>query len=183
MNPNPNTSGLKPPWKKGEAPPRAGRPTAGATIREWINQLAANESTEEQLREVARNKREPWTKRAAAERILRTLESGDLADMEKVLEGEQTLSQLRESGTNTEIIKKIKVRHRTTKAGDHEVEREIELFDRAGSDFDRVVDTTAGRPVQPVANATPNDEMSDDELREACERLGMPIPPALKKDA
>jgi hypothetical protein len=124
------------------------------TIREHINLLAAKGLTEKQLRKAARDRGAPWTQRAAAERILRTLEMGDLADFDPVLDGTMTLAQIRDTGVNTEVVKKCKVKIRTTeepgKPPVTEVEREIELYDRAGSDFDRVMDRTEGRPKQAV---------------------------------
>lgn len=132
--------------------PKGRAPNAGATLREWINQLAAKDLTEQQLRRTARDPKAPWTKRAAAERVLRTLEHGDLADMQEFLDGEKNLVDLRNMGINTEVIKRSKARRRTCtdKAGNVEVtvERELELHDRAGGDFDRVSDRTDGRPTQ-----------------------------------
>jgi hypothetical protein len=42
----------------------------------------------------------------------------------------------------------VKVRVRTLADGTAETEREVELFDRAGIDFDRVLDRTEGKPRQ-----------------------------------
>jgi hypothetical protein len=88
-----------------------------------------------------------WAKRTAAERMIRTLEAGDLADFAPYLAGEKSLAELKAAGVNTEIVKKAKVKVRTTENGT-ETEREIELFDRAGADFDRVLDRTEGKPRQ-----------------------------------
>ena len=81
-----------------------------------------------------------------------TLESGDLADLQPVLRGEKTLEQLRAEGVNTEVIKKFKVRSRVIKVGDgqteQQIERELELHDLSGSDFDRIVNTTDGFPTK-----------------------------------
>lgn len=139
-------------WQPGESGNPAGRRTAGATIREWVNQFAAQDLTEAQVRRVARDPRSPWTKRAAAERVLRTMEAGDLADMDQLLSGEVSLQGLRDQGVNTSIIKKIKVKTRTLygEGGPEgeEVTREVELHDRAGEEFDRICDRTDGRPTQ-----------------------------------
>ena len=45
-------------------------------------------------------------------------------------------------------MKKTKERVRTLEDGTTETEREVELFDRAGADFDRVLDRTDGKPRQ-----------------------------------
>lgn len=137
-------------FQKGESGNPAGRKTAGAYVREWLNVLAEKELSESELRAIARDKAAPWTKRTAAERILRTLEAGDLADMEPVLDGVETLTDLRNRGINTEVVKKMKVKTRTTDDGAREVDREIELHDRAGEDFDRILDRTLGKPAQAI---------------------------------
>jgi hypothetical protein len=156
-------SGTRPPaehqFKPGQSGNPQGRKTAGASIREWINWLSEKKYTETKLRLVARDRDEVWTKRAAAERILRTLEAGDLADFAGLLRGENNLEDLRGMGINTEVVKKIKQKTRRVPGGkdangkdvvEEIIEREIELHDRAGPDFDRVVDQTAGKPQQNV---------------------------------
>jgi hypothetical protein len=139
-------------FKPGQSGNPNGRPTAGATLREWVNVLAAKNLSEKELRRLARDQKVPWPKRAAANRILRTLEVPDLADLEDVLTGDVTLKQAREQGLNTEVVKKMKVKTRyvLNRDGDaeKEIEREVELFDRAGVDFDRVTEHTDGRPAQ-----------------------------------
>src|SRR5688500_18467351 len=152
--PGAGRSGVAPPreyrWKPGQSGNPKGRPSAGLTLRQWIDHLAAQDCTEAQLRKVARDTRAPWPKRAAAERILRTLEYGDLADLEPLLRGEKSLEELREAGINTEVVKKCKVKSRVTAEGDEIIEREIELHDRAGEDFDRICDRTSGKPTQAI---------------------------------
>jgi hypothetical protein len=147
-------SGTEPPrehrWKPGQSGNPRGRASAGATLREWINVLAAQSCTEAQLRRIARNGKLPWPKRAAAERILRTLEAGDLADMDPFLRGDQTLDQLREGGVNTDVVKRCRTKVRVTVGGEKVVEREIELHDRGGEAFDRIVNHTDGRPTERI---------------------------------
>src|SRR4051812_5987958 len=110
-------SGVAPPaahrFKPGRSGNPAGRPPrAGATIREWINTFGQKDLTELQLRKIARDAKAPWTKRTAAERILRTLEAPDMADFEPYLHGVGTLGQLRGTGINTEVVKKVKEKRR-----------------------------------------------------------------------
>lgn len=151
-------SGVVPPpehrWKPGQSGNPKGRPTAGLTIREHVNQLAVEDLTEDELRKVARDKKVGWTKRAAAERALRTMEAGDISDFAGLMRGENNLEDLRAMGINTEVVKKLKSKSRKVQVGDGEVEeiieREIELHDRAGQDFDRVVNQTDGNPTQPI---------------------------------
>ncbi|MDB5320579.1 MAG: hypothetical protein JWN40_2210 [Phycisphaerales bacterium] len=154
-------SGTAPPvefqFKPGESGNPRGRQSAGTTLKEWVNVFATSELTAEQVRRIARDAKAPWTKRAAAERVLRTLEHGDLAEMEALLDGKQSLQELNAAGVNTEVIKKIKVRRRTIPTGEGkppevEVEREVELHDRAGEDFDRICDRTEGTPKQSVTH-------------------------------
>ena len=123
------------------------------TVRDWLNIMAGQELTEAEVRRIAQDPQCPWPKRAAAERILRTLEAGDLADLEPWLLGKASLEELRARGVNTEVIKKAKETKRVvgrTEDGQETtiITREIELHDRAGADFDRIMDRTEGRPVQ-----------------------------------
>lgn len=151
-------NGVVPPvssrWKPGQSGNPSGRKTAGATIREHINSLSNAGLSEDELRKIARDKSEAWTRRSAAERILRTLEAGDLLDFESVLKGEETLREAKERGVNTEVIKRIKQKSKVVKVADGEfeeiIEREIELHDRAGQDFDRIMDRTDGKPKQSI---------------------------------
>src|SRR5688572_9189950 len=109
-------NGVVPPvdhrWKPGQSGNPAGRKTAGAVLRDWLNALGEKELPEAELRAIGRDKAAPWAKRAAAKRLLRTMESGDLADMEGLLDGRMSLEQLRESGVDTEVIRRIKVKRR-----------------------------------------------------------------------
>lgn len=138
------------PFRPGQSGNPAGRRTAGATVKEWLNALSDAGTTERDLRAIARDQSVAWAKRTAAERMLRTLEAGDLADFQPYLHGAKTLEELRAAGVNTEIVKKCKVKVRTLGDGTTETEREVELFDRAGADFDRVLDRTEGKPRQTV---------------------------------
>jgi hypothetical protein len=166
-----------------------GRPTAGASIREWLNVLAADEAmTEPELRRLARDKAAPWPKRAAAERALKTLESGDLADFAGLLRGENNLEDLRGMGIDTAVVKRFKQKTRrvpTGKDGESEevIEREIELHDRAGADFDRVCDRTEGKPTQrvdlkhePSIRTTADGEAAADQLLDSI-RAGLGADP------
>ena len=136
-------------FKPGQvANPRGRAASAGTTIREWLNVFCWKDLTEAQIRKIARDPKASWAKRAAAERALRTIEAGDLADLEPCLNGSKTLAELRGDGINTTVVKKAKARAYTTKQGAVTVEREVELHDRAGAEFDRVCDRTEGRPTQ-----------------------------------
>jgi hypothetical protein len=110
--------------------------------------------TEEDLRRIGRNRKETSARRSAAERVLRLMEAPDLADFAGLLRGENNLEDLRAMGVNTEAVKKFKQKTRRVPIGEGEteevIEREIELYDRAGSDFDRVLDRTAGKPAQAI---------------------------------
>lgn len=151
-------NGVVPPpehrFPPGQSGNPAGRPTAGASVREWLNVLADKDLSEDEIRAIARDKKASWTKRTAAERMLRTLEAGDIADFAGLLSGENRLEDLRGMGINTEVVKKFKQKTRKVSVGNGEteevIEREIELHDRAGDDFDRICDRTEGRPKQEI---------------------------------
>lgn len=110
--------------------------------------------TERSLRAISKDHRVGSNKRTAAQRLLRMMECGDLADMQGLCDGSQTLAELRESGVNTEVVKKVKTRTRSLMENGEtvgvEVEREVELHDRSGDEFDRVMDRTKGRPRQEI---------------------------------
>lgn len=141
-------------FKPGKSGNPRGRPPAGATLIEWVNVLGAQKTSEEKLRKIARDKNEDILKRGAANRLLRLVELGDLADFAGLLSGENSLEDLRGMGINTEVVKKFKQKTRKVPAGNNTVEevieREIELHDRAGEDFDRILDRTVGKPNQAV---------------------------------
>lgn len=153
-HPEPHPENLKP-YKPGESGNPEGRKTAGAYIQEWINSFYANDLTLVQLRQIARDPKVGCQRRTAAERVIRTMEAGDLADFAGLLKGENNLEDLRAMGVNTEVIKKIKQKTRKVVGQDEVeelVEREIELHDRAGADFDRVCDRTEGKPKQSMTH-------------------------------
>jgi len=131
-------------FKPGQSGNPAGRPkNAGATCNEWLNQLAADELTEDQLRQIASNAKLPWPKRAAALRALRALEHADVTDFINLIHSSDSeeltasLSDLRDRGVHTDAIKKLK-------PTEHGIE--IELHDRSGEEFDRICDRTNGKP-------------------------------------
>lgn len=150
----------KAPWlkpyhfKPGQSGNPGGRKTAGASIKERINQFVEADLSEYQLREIASDKTRGINERTAANRLITLLERGDIADAEEFLNGEKSLRDLRKEGVHTDTIKKAKVVKKTfkTEAGENvEVEtREIEFHDRSGQEFDRISDRTEGRPVQAV---------------------------------
>jgi hypothetical protein len=168
-NKHPN---LKPPWKPGESGNPAGRKTAGASVREWMNSFAEAELTPAQLRAISLDESMPATKIAAAQRMLRMIEHPDMADFNPYLGGVLDLEQLKGAGIDTSLIKKAKVREFQGETGTT-IEREIELRDRSGEEFDRVCDRTEGKPKQavdvsgslgmPTAVRLIFDEMDDDE--------------------
>jgi hypothetical protein len=80
VHPN-SLANLRPqPWQPGESGNPEGRKTAGAYIREHINSLIARELTDEQLRKIAKDKKESVGKRAAAKRLLAMIKSDSVKD-------------------------------------------------------------------------------------------------------
>jgi hypothetical protein len=134
--------------------PKGRPPNAGSTMREWVNQLVAAQSTEADLRKLARDPHAPVAKRNAAINLLFTIELPDPADFQEVLSGEKTLADLRDEGVATHMVKKIKCKRlTTTTAKGHQSEQEdyeLELHNRAGDAFDRIVGHTDGTPTQRV---------------------------------
>lgn len=130
-------------FKPGQSGNPKGRPSAGASLIEQLNALAASGPTEAQLRKIAQDKSLSWPRRAAAARILRSFEQPDIADFDSFIAGTMTLQQLRDAGVDTGMVKKAS--NRPTKEGDS---RSIELHDRSGDDFDRIIDRTLGKPTQ-----------------------------------
>ncbi len=166
---------LRPPWTS-ETTPARGRTTIGKTIEEWCNQLGHQELDQEELRAIVRaTKGVPVPKQAAALRLLRMAEAPDLADFEPYLDGSMTLADVRASGTPTEAVKKAKVKTRTDANGNTEVEREIELYDRSGPDFDRVMDRTAGGVVQAMKTIQADSLGYDPASLEELGRLGLAV--------
>lgn len=151
MSQHPNSLANLAPAKPGDVRNPLGIRSAGKTIREWINVLAQKDLTEAQLWKIVRDPNEPWTRRSAATRIVRSLERGDLADMENVLDGSMSLRDLRATGYNTEVVKKVKKKNLRSPDGEKIGEEiEVELFDRSGIDFDRIVEKTDGKDTQRI---------------------------------
>lgn len=168
INLTPGKGGIVPPvenrFKVGnkESP---GRPAAGATIKEWLNVFAADDLDEASLREIARDRKSGWTKRAAANRAIKTMENPDLSDFAGLLRGENRLEDLRAMGINTDVVKKFKQKTRRVPTGEgateEVIDREIELYDRSGVDFERVVNHTDGSPIQTVKADVHSDAPTD----------------------
>ena len=127
-----------PAWLPGVSGNPRGRPTAGMAIQEWFNQLS--DADEVELRRVASDKGAPASKRQAALQHLDALRVPDLADIEAITDGTESLTAARARGIVTSDIRKIKVRRSTTPDGVEVVEREVELHPELqwGHAFDRV---------------------------------------------
>lgn len=119
---------------------KKGRPNIGLSIREWMNHMQG--WTEKQIRDQARSLKSPVFKRAAAKTLLEMIENPDIADYQEFLDGKKSLAELRESGIRTDLVRKSKISDKG--------HREIELRERSGEAIDRVLDQTAGKPMQPV---------------------------------
>jgi hypothetical protein len=127
-------------FKKGVGPGAEKIPrSAGYWIRFYTNNLIHKGYDEPTLRRIAKDEYEKPAKRAAAIRIVRMLEQGDMADFEPFINGLQSLAELKAGGINTEVVKKAKV-------GEKGVE--VELHDRSGAEFDRLINQTDGTPTQ-----------------------------------
>jgi hypothetical protein len=138
-------------WKPGESGNPEGRPSVGKSVEQWANLLDERKTPAVELRRILEDETEQPSKRTAAARLLRMNESPDMADYEPYLNGAVNLEQLKASGVDTSVIKKVKERRELNKEGETvAVTREIELHDRSGEEFDRVCDRTEGKPKQSV---------------------------------
>lgn len=135
-------------WKKGQSGNPKGHVTAGNSIRTEINYLVQGKTTEKDLHRIVKDPDERIAKQVAALQVLRALESPDLADFQALVGKGATLDGLRRKGIDTTKIKKLKTKTKIDNDGTEVVEAEIELHDRAGESFDRIVNQTAGAPKQ-----------------------------------
>ncbi len=115
-------------------------------VARYFNGMSRRKLHHTKLRAIVRNVNLPQLKRAAAERLLRTVDSVSIADFEEYCNGRATLKELGAAGVNVDALRKVK---QTTKS-DGTVTREVELFDRAGEELDRIMDRTIGKPAQAV---------------------------------
>lgn len=142
------------PFRPGQSGNPKGRPPAGLSLREKCNDFVSQGLTAKQLRVIARDESAPIADRGAANRLLRLAESPDLSDFEPFFKGDKSLSELRDAGINTEVVKKRKSKTRQVQVGDGvfetEIEREIELYDRGRDEFKLVADQTAGQTDAPI---------------------------------
>ncbi len=136
------------------APGQSGNPkgtrSAEAIINITINALMDADPGEDCLRRIAKDRTEGIQRRVAARRLLLMLEQADMTDFEPYLEGEANLRELRGNGVNTEVVKKVKTKRIITPQGEQMVEREIELHDRDGKEFDRVLDRVSEKQHGPT---------------------------------
>ncbi len=115
-------------------------------VGKYFNALSRRKLHHKKLRSIVRDLEQPQLYRAAAERILRTVDAVSIADFEPYCQGKCSLKDLQEQGVNVDALRKVK---QTTKS-DGSVTREVELFDRAGEELDRIMDRTIGKPAQAV---------------------------------
>lgn len=151
IHPN-SLANLGPAWTSETAPARK---TVGAAIKVWMNHFSTQDLSSQEVAEIYRDEKAPLTKRLAAKRLMRAMEDPDMADYEPVLEGEISLRDLRASGVDTTLVKKMKIREKTTTGEDggetREVTRELDLHDRSLDEVRTIMDYTEGRPAQQIA--------------------------------
>lgn len=166
-------------WMPGESGNPKGRKSLGAYVSECINALATEQPSVEECRKRLRGKEISSNMRIALVRYVRMMEHPDVADFEPVLDGQKSLRELRTEGVDTAVVRKVKTKKRYIPNGDdppvEEVEREIELYDRSGQEFDRVLDRTDGKPHESqeieVNVTVAAEQLSDQQLIERAARL------------
>lgn len=155
----PHGGALKP-WPKGVSGNPQGRKSGGAYVKEWANSFYEQKLDEYALRKIAKDPKEEPARKTAAVQILHSFEYSDIADFEAALDGQKSLKELRGDGVNTAVVKKTKTKRREIPNGDNapiiEVEREIELHDRSGAAFDRIMDRTEGGVAKGEVQVTVN---------------------------
>lgn len=150
----PKQGGKLYPVQKGEKRNAPGRRTFGTYVKEHINSMACQlDNGNLTWADIAtKAKTGEGNERIAAVQLMQMVERADMADYEPAINGEKTLKEIREDGINTALIKRVRQRRITTtdEKGNQVVEitRDLELHDRAGEAFTRLLDQTDGKPGQ-----------------------------------
>jgi hypothetical protein len=165
-------------WQPGQSGNPAGRVSAGASIREQLNTMI--EFTAAELRVVAKDRKAPASRRAAAGQLLRMIRGCDAADFESYVDGSKTLVELRAAGVDTQVIKKMGRTNttRTDKDGGETTTAKatLEFADPVGEALDRVIDRTEGRAIQRVAAQITDNRSGSDIATQLMEEAAKALP-------
>jgi hypothetical protein len=162
------------PFKPGQSGNPKGRPSAGAAVIEWLNEL--QNSNEDELDAIVSDKTNPLPKRAAAIQWLTILaDAADIADFATYLDGTESLADLKRRGVRVRRLKKIRGSITTNARGEKVINLDVELSERGGRVLDRIMDRTHGRPRQQIElrqsiTVAPVDELQ--ALNDEMVRLG-----------
>lgn len=131
-------------------PPQLPGEVAGATLTRLLSEFAGLRLDE--LRTIAADESAPWSRRAAADRMIRAIGVADVTQFEPWLSGRESLDELRARGVNLTGVAKLRVNTWSNGGSAREIE-----FVHGGEEFDRITDRTAGKPTQrqEVAVTTP----------------------------
>lgn len=133
------------PWKKGQSGNPKGPGPVGGMTRFMAGLYARKHLTCTILRKIIKDPKGDPRQQQAALHILQGREYADVADYEPFLEGEKTLTRLRESGVDTMVIKKV-----VNKPTEHGRERALEFHDRSREATNLIFDRCEGKPAQAV---------------------------------
>ncbi len=133
------------PRKRGQTFSRNPASRTPQNLNKIVAKMRKGRMTHDDLMKMARPGGDPDPTMVVAAKIILEAEArADPADFEKVISGMMTLDELRATGVDTSVVKKLRMRSKTGLSGDTEEIVELELKD-TGEAIDRFLDRTIGK--------------------------------------